>query len=269
MTRLASASVAGSSPLARGGPSSERSAGSRQRLIPARAGRTSSRDSDRSATSAHPRSRGADRRRHDDAVDVGGLIPARAGRTHGDHGDQPCAEAHPRSRGADSGLVDAAKFRAGSSPLARGGQPRRPQQRAHRGLIPARAGRTWLCRPRRRGPRAHPRSRGADTGRRKPSQALRGSSPLARGGPHRHRRVMHPRRLIPARAGRTGPAEREGHDPGAHPRSRGADKPLTRKSLPLVGSSPLARGGPRRHPLAHHERGLIPARAGRTGRIGP
>ena len=131
----------GSSPLVRGG----REGGAVEyliaRLIPARAGRTSSSPCWAAWESAHPRSCGADAC-HSKAGDLvsgssplvrGGrcpasrprrrerLIPARAGRT-----DCPCPPrfapaAHPRSCGADALTITADSLNDGSSPLVRGG----------------------------------------------------------------------------------------------------------------------------------------------------
>ena len=91
-----------------------------------------------------------------------------------------------------------------------------------------------------------------------------GSSPLARGGPHRHRRSRLGVGLIPARAGRTSMRSSSVHSSGAHPRSRGAD--LVRRDVETQrqGSSPLARGGPPPGSCGSSGRGLIPARAGQT-----
>ncbi len=73
-------------------------------------------------------------------------------------------------------------------------------------------------------------------------------------------------RIIPARAGFTAPAGPVAAARWDHPRSRGVyevDVPV--KSL-LNGSSPLARGLPGDHITGWWEAGIIPARAGFTGR---
>ena len=154
----------------------------------------------------------------------------------------------------------------GSSPLARGGPGRLDRCAELGGLIPARAGRTLIC-SMLEGPRwAHPRSRGADVSCLGVIRAWRGSSPLARGGPHRSVSANTAMGLIPARAGRTSTEEISSSAAEAHPRSRGADCPLHRLRLPDVGSSPLARGGQCLTAPHHVSPRLIPARAGRTGR---
>ena len=214
-----------------------------------------------------------------------GLIPAGAGRTSTGHAPRPASRAHPRWRGADNGGTVQLAGRAGSSPLARGGPVVGRPGPAVAGLIPAGAGRTpppALRRPRRR---AHPRWRGAalhDSGADRLGPGLipagagrtadlldgidlsKGSSPLARGGRHGHPGRSDRVGLIPAGAGRTRRARRAGRRRGAHPRWRGADFPVASSSTASVGSSPLARGGPRVAKVSDEWRGLIPAGAGRT-----
>ena len=113
-------------------------------------------------------------------------------------------------------------------------------------------------------PGAHPRSRGDhrvhSTGKRRP----RGSSPLARGPLCGRRASEWLFGLIPARAGTTISMRRLHESRRAHPRSRGDHAPTTRDSLPLRGSSPLARGPPCPSEQLYAYPGLIPARAGTT-----
>ena len=91
----------------------------------------------------------------------------------------------------------------GSSPLARGTREIELIYRAGSGLIPARAGNTWIVKPARSPPWAHPRSRGEHLADPNRKEAEMGSSPLARGT----RLVSEPlpggHGLIPARAGNT------------------------------------------------------------------
>jgi len=72
------------------------------------------------------------------------LIPARAGRTSLTGGSWGLVGAHPRSRGADSISLGRRLITQGSSPLARGGHEAHHAVRLAGGLIPARAGRTFL-----------------------------------------------------------------------------------------------------------------------------
>ena len=94
--------------------------------------------------------------------------------------------------------------------------------------------------------------------------ACPGSSPLARGTPALDANRTSVRGLIPARAGNTrGLSVAAGAD-GAHPRSRGEHFLTSDLTAWLWGSSPLARGTPRRRTLLLASLGLIPARAGNT-----
>ena len=154
----------------------------------------------------------------------------------------------------------------GSSPLARGGRLHPVCVGGEAGLIPARAGRTAVARARLSRFRAHPRSRGADPNIDGDTSRLYGSSPLARGGLPLEKSSDSSTGLIPARAGRTYANTPGPRQPGAHPRSRGADDRPPVVGLSLWGSSPLARGGRLESLASADSSGLIPARAGRTQR---
>ena len=214
----------GSSPLARGALAGGGEVGGGGRLIPARAGSTRRPCAMRRGGPAHPRSRGE----HENSTNVAkagyGLIPARAGST-GPTG--PCGSterAHPRSRGEHLAMRRVMRSTCGSSPLARGARPRHGGYRRVR----------W------------------------------GSSPLARGAHHRQVPGRGVRRLIPARAGSTGPQPRRPPLRRAHPRSRGEHYLWPGGARAVLGSSPLARGARGRGAAARGVHGLIPARAGST-----
>ena len=198
-----------------------------------------------------------------------GLIPARAGTTPLALSEDSPHGAHPRSRGDHRcGPVWWWRY-AGSSPLARGPRALVFFRVPRPGLIPARAGTTRRCTIARLSVRAHPRSRGdhAPPGT-SPMQRL-GSSPLARGPPHKWRRTTAPLGLIPARAGTTQRPRRPSAWPRAHPRSRGDHYDAENGTKSFAGSSPLARG-PRKWCLACFTcPGLIPARAGTTRAASP
>ena len=175
-----STSRLGSSPLARGTHGGERALERGAGLIPARAGNTRCRHSSGSFAGAHPRSRG------EHAISLSspgsrmgssplargtplpmspkmsetGLIPARAGNTYQPLVWPPTNGAHPRSRGEHLVQNTPLRLSWGSSPLARGTQPRRAPHRHLRGLIPARAGNTRRARKESVCYWAHPRSRG-------------------------------------------------------------------------------------------------------------
>ena len=124
MPASASASVSGSSPLARGTLNDADLACCPVRLIPARAGNTAQATGGQPTASAHPRSRGEHRNLPHLLRDVGGssplargtlgnnkggggahrLIPARAGNTPELDVPGVSAQAHPRSRGEHSFL---------------------------------------------------------------------------------------------------------------------------------------------------------------------
>ena len=96
-----------------------------------------------------------------------------------------------------------------------------------------------------------------------------GSSPLARGKPPVRRAEPHPRRLIPARAGKTGFEAVDDLGAGAHPRSRGENCHAGGTQAARGGSSPLARGKLTGKYVAIAATRLIPARAGKTTPIVP
>ena len=74
--------------------------------------------------------------------------------------------------------------------------------------------------------------------------------------------------IIPARAGFTASVSVSGLRPRDHPRSRGVYRSALWVRTPPLGSSPLARGLQIGGPLIIHGRGIIPARAGFTRRVG-
>ena len=192
------------------------------------------------------------------------LIPARAGKTVGVKLAEYAHEAHPRSRGENREPREQGDPYSGSSPLARGKRRRTPGRPRPVRLIPARAGKTRSRRHPPGGSAAHPRSRGENVDRKHVNDAMRGSSPLARGKPFRRQEQSPSLRLIPARAGKTrrpGGANRLSR---AHPRSRGENGSLTTRALQAYGSSPLARGKRALRPWHRSSPGLIPARAGKT-----
>ncbi len=133
----------GSSPLARGGPSSARYAHSPPRAHPRwRGADWDDEPGDYERMGSSPLARGGRALGRDGGVHVG-LIPAGAGRTPDPHLDGVQPRAHPRWRGADGALRGSWTCEGGSSPLARGGP------------IPIASSTT--------GSGAHPRWRGADT----------------------------------------------------------------------------------------------------------
>ena len=131
-------------------------------------------------------------------------------------------------------------------------------------IIPARAGFTHSSGDYQALRRDHPRSRGVyyicavevgDTD---------GSSPLARGLPHRRAQTSTGRGIIPARAGFTWTASMMRCKSPDHPRSRGVYRVTPAASATDAGSSPLARGLPVLAAQCIPRPRIIPARAGFT-----
>ena len=174
---------------------------------------------------------------------------------------------HPRSRGVYPGGDRGADFAAGSSPLARGlpacaSRLSRPSR-----IIPARAGFTPPSRPRRRPWWDHPRSRGVYRPGRGASTIIPGSSPLARGLLNSGRVQAALPRIIPARAGFTRRPQEPLQALTDHPRSRGVYLGDHVPGRHPEGSSPLARGLRADAQDPGDAAGIIPARAGFTGRV--
>ena len=132
------------------------------------------------------------------------------------------------------------------------------------GLIPAHAGKTlrpgsrWWRRP------AHPRSRGENILRSRKPEARTGSSPLTRGKHCRWSFRVGKLGLIPAHAGKTHLTAASLQGPGAHPRSRGENRPMSIAFWVGMGSSPLTRGKPDGSQGYFNHARLIPAHAGKT-----
>ena len=174
---------------------------------------------------------------------------------------------HPRSRGVYSACTRCGRASSGSSPLARGLQGHADYWLGRFRIIPARAGFTEECGPRRPAGWDHPRSRGVYVDDFDLIVEHEGSSPLARGLRLGNPRPRTSPGIIPARAGftrRRGRLRRRGWD---HPRSRGVYDVSNMIVDPDNGSSPLARGlqPPRGEEVSGD--GIIPARAGFTMKL--
>ena len=216
----------GSSPLARGLPGPRRLKGRQARIIPARAGFTSSPPAAAPLMSDHPRSRGVYAICAASMIAVRGssplarglprwagiedawirIIPARAGFTGLMLVVRQPAKDHPRSRGVYEGAHSGFPSRGGSSPLARG-------LRAHQHRQSTQSP-------------DHPRSRGVYGLRALHGQHLSGSSPLARGLLLASQVNLPDRRIIPARAGFTRVIRVSHWCSPDHPRSRGVYPPI-------------------------------------------
>ena len=213
----------GSSPLARGLQDTCHATHKLARIIPARAGFTSSLSS---------------------SVRSFGIIPARAGFTQSWCSPTNLLADHPRSRGVYPDRSSTIIISIGSSPLARGLRDRNLHRGGHRRIIPARAGFTRPHRPTASSAADHPRSRGVYLIAVGDAAELLGSSPLARGLRGVGGLLIHPHRIIPARAGFTPQIMGKHSLDQDHPRSRGVYRQWVRRLSIRQGSSPLARGLP-------------------------
>ena len=192
------------------------------------------------------------------------IIPARAGFTLTRGESFASRWDHPRSRGVYGVASLGEEPGAGSSPLARGLPMVWDPCCEPAGIIPARAGFTVACD---HGPERepdHPRSRGVYALVCKPDEGVRGSSPLARGLRQGSGSSGTCRGIIPARAGFTPTASAVWGGFADHPRSRGVYDRSENRYRSVIGSSPLARGLPRRRPGGAIRSRIIPARAGFT-----
>ena len=152
----------------------------------------------------------------------------------------------------------------GSSPLARGLHQLVRHRPVRPGIIPARAGFTWVapCGVARRPD--HPRSRGVYAEAAAKLVLPAGSSPLARGLLRKKEFPFKTVGIIPARAGFTVDLDLDLDKNGDHPRSRGVYELALAQRGEDDGSSPLARGLQSSPPLQPRRNGIIPARAGFT-----
>ena len=192
------------------------------------------------------------------------IIPARAGFTTLISRWLAISWDHPRSRGVYGDRPNHGGHPPGSSPLARGLPIPKPKIEYKRGIIPARAGFTRRHRGRPSRNPDHPRSRGVYTSRALAHTGYVGSSPLARGLPHRPAARANLPRIIPARAGFTTYNHTSCIIIRDHPRSRGVYISPPSPAPSRRGSSPLARGLLVNASLRGKIVRIIPARAGFT-----
>ena len=193
----------GSSPLARGLPLMPAHGVGASRIIPARAGFTSSSGPCSRTRTDHPRSRGVYVDAHARKADLTGIIPARAGFTGTGSTCPPTGMDHPRSHGVYFDPAPGRHSVPGSSPLARGLRSLLLSSRSGPRIIPARAGFTSRRRCDRQREGDHPRSRGVYVRRSPWSSGAGGSSPLARGLLDHVVQEQDGPGIIPARAGFT------------------------------------------------------------------
>ena len=213
----------GSSPRARGAPTTMQNDNELLGIIPACAGSTSGFDRHPMGCGDHPRVRGEHSisrpmssgqsgssprargalRGHPRQVRPRGIIPACAGSTRPTTGSRGGLGDHPRVRGEHIPSLPGTSGTAGSSPRARGARFPAVLVGAAPGIIPACAGSTrrrewwwWSSRD-------HPRVRGEHRFGAYQRRPLPGSSPRARGAPPRNTEIGWPKGIIPACAGST------------------------------------------------------------------
>ena len=234
----ATGSWVGSSPRVRGKQGPRHRARRPVGLIPACAGKTSTRELPLGSPRAHPRvcgenggtvqfvqsSEGSSARVRGKHASPGSqspgprLIPACAGKTKMVADLNTRLGAHPRVCGENTGDVTGELSGTGSSPRVRGKLHSQCVFIERSGLIPACAGKTATRSPPPPSPTAHPRVCGENRDRKRLYQGRAGSSPRVRGKHHLGRALGTEDRLIPACAGKTLQTSEILSMPRAHPR---------------------------------------------------
>ena len=279
----------GSSPLGRGKRPPPAPLWPPEGLIPAWAGKTTSRLGSSSRSTAHPRVGGENRPVHIDCrvpggssprgrgkprrkcqnTLRGGLIPAWAGKTRNAPDRCDVDPAHPRVGGENPGWVGGPLRAVGSSPRGRGKQETTSTGQDIVRLIPAWAGKTPRSTAQGSRVPAHPRVGGENSVSRRTGVVGRGSSPRGRGKLGRWWRPWPSRGLIPAWAGKTLGSLTVGDGSRAHPRVGGENLGGSAARPEDDGSSPRGRGKQcvyRSHMVSFR---LIPAWAGKTVPLPP
>ena len=257
-------STRGSSPRGRGKRTVQVGALVYARLIPARAGKTSSRKPSRTTQPAHPRAGGENQPSYSGVTRNTGssprgrgkqapgspqeqrsrLIPARAGKTSLRIVGLLATRAHPRAGGENIKKITARMRELGSSPRGRGKRRECFELLVVGRLIPARAGKTRRAHPTDARRTAHPRAGGENEAGDEKGATFEGSSPRGR-GKHRSRGGQRPPSgLIPARAGKTQRQPSRGCSRRAHPRAGGENAESRVQIFKQGGSSPRGRGKP-------------------------
>ena len=157
----------------------------------------------------------------------------------------------------------------GSSPRVRGKPLLHGVAALADGLIPARAGKTSPGAAAACAGWAHPRACGENEVAGRGGEVPCGSSPRVRGKHAQEGALVVPRRLIPARAGKTSPPGCSSRHTPAHPRACGENGDCLPGCGPVGGSSPRVRGKPARADVVVAVPRLIPARAGKTPTVLP
>ena len=208
-----------------------------------------------------PHTRGTRIPRHPSSPKIR-FIPACAGNAGSGVSSSSVSPVHPRMRGERSAGGRPAWACLGSSPHARGTRQGVPPLSEALRVIPACAGNAGTSPASTARHSVHPRMRGErETGTDRLGRVY-GSSPHARGTPHRSTRTPCAGRFIPACAGNACGHPAAGSRIPVHPRMRGERHLRPSHLLQGAGSSPHARGTRFRYFRARIIRRFIPACAG-------
>ena len=280
--------VEGSSPHTRGLRAPVLLRHERDRIIPAHAGFTASKELWARIGADHPRTRGVYRRAGRSPAGGPGssphtrglhapqaenaiarrIIPAHAGFTRKRWPAASTRSDHPRTRGVYRPQSTVVTSPRGSSPHTRGLQADGGLVGVVRGIIPAHAGFTQSEEKPRQHGQDHPRTRGVYGGARWCARCHAGSSPHTRGllrgglGPGMSLRI------IPAHAGFTEDVDVAADPAADHPRTRGVYQQARIQEEHGEGSSPHTRGLRTVGQGRSRRTGIIPAHAGFTQRAG-
>ena len=274
----------GSPPRVRGKPRSGVLAGRLQRITPARAGKTLFDPQADNIPEDHPRACGENTAFANWAKANGGspprvrgklsspsqaglgprITPARAGKTRTHFLPIIPPPDHPRACGENSPLAASRIARYGSPPRVRGKQLSQTRRKSKKRITPARAGKTPDIAGFKNTLWDHPRACGENVPALRVVQVADGSPPRVRGKPFRPPPAAPPRRITPARAGKTHTRYICDTALADHPRACGENLMYYCMECGAEGSPPRVRG--KRQPLLSHVRGerITPARAGKT-----
>ena len=248
----------GSSPHTRGARGPDGGGQVIPRIIPAYAGSTNLRKSDRIPSPDHPRIRGEHRSASAEEWSTAGSSPHTRGAPPASGPGPAAVRIIPAYAGSTPCRACRGCVRRGSSPHTRGAPPAARTASANPRIIPAYAGSTP---PSRSGSPAgpdHPRIRGEHHFHPRLQLRLQGSSPHTRGAPSSPGLVDGLRGIIPAYAGSTGAGVGRRYPPRDHPRIRGEHSDDEDPVELLSGSSPHTRGAPGGHFHVLWRRGSSP-----------
>ena len=169
------------------------------------------------------------RQQHHCFLWIRGITPTHAGKTGVVVGPANSTQDHPRSCGKDMLFMAIRAAISGSPPLVRERLLHVLKEKKTKWITPARAGKTAMARACLGVAEDHPRSCGKDLILGVRSVCSGGSPPLVRERRQNRYRRMPAHGITPARAGKTGTAERQGREEQDHPRSCGKDLYLPSK----------------------------------------